>query len=135
MSAVAYKIDEGLWTETVLSSMLGDAKKQVLSKLFEKKVLPTNWDGYGSPPPPGRLVDMAAYLVGRLEIDDLSSAEVIALEGGGIQVELAKGQKELQVTFFPEGGIEYLRLENGRAQTEGPLVSERQLHVLRRWLD
>jgi hypothetical protein len=70
-----------------------------------------------------------------LNFDETVRPRVIALEGGGVQIECARGNRELHLSFFPEDGIEYLKLQDSRAVSEGILRSIDQLHDFESWID
>lgn len=134
MSPVAYA-QEAQSVEVYTASRLTSFHRSVISELFKKQNMAPNWDGYGSPPPSRRLVNKAVNLAAMLNFDETTQGQVLALEGGGVQIECAKGGHELHFSFFPEGTVEYLKLEEGDVVDEGPLLSIDQLNDLEIWLD
>ena len=134
MSPVAYA-QEPQSVEVFTAPRLTHFHRFVISDLFKKQALEHNWDGYGSPPPSRAVVDRAVSITTMLNFDDTVQAAVIALEGGGVQVDCARGSRELHLSFFPEGSVEYLKLQDGRALCEGVLLSIDQLYELESWID
>jgi hypothetical protein len=123
------------WSEVVSVASLGQMQKHVMRELFSKKKLPPNWDGYGSPPPSEQLIDRAAHLMRSIDLEGFSDVCVIALPGGGVQVECEKGSRQVQISFFPDETIEFLKLEDGTAVEEGVVMSYSQLSGLKNWLE
>jgi hypothetical protein len=134
MSPVAY-VQEAQSVEVFTAPRLTHFHRAVISELFKKQTLTPNWDGYGSQPPSRALITNAANLMAMLNFDETTQGRVVALEGGGVQVECSRGDRELHFSFFPEGTVEYLKLEEGRAVNEGPLLTVDQVRDLESWLD
>lgn len=123
------------WSEVVPVASLGQMQKHVMRELFSKKKLPLNWDGYGSPPPSEQLIDRAADLIGIIDLDGFSDVCVVALPGGGVQIECEKGSRQVHLSFFPDGTIEFLKLEDETAVQEGAVLTNGQLLGLKNWLE
>lgn len=134
MSPAAYA-QEAQSVEVYSAPSLTRFHRAVISDLFKTQAMAANWDGYGSPPPSRTLINKAVGLMARLNFDETIQGRVIALEGGGVQIECAKGDREVHFSFFPEGTVEYLKLEEDQAVYEGPLLSLGQMRDLESWLD
>ncbi len=134
MSPAAYA-QEAQSVEVFTAPSLTHFHRAVISELFKKQTMAPNWDGYGSPPPSRALINKAASIMAMLNFDETTQGRVLALEGGGVQIECLKGVRELHFSFFPEGTVEYLKLEEGQAVSEGSLVTVAKMRDLESWLD
>jgi hypothetical protein len=97
--------------------------------------LPANWDGYGSPALPSRVVERATQLLTFLEWDELPVPQIGPVSGGGIQIEWHVADRELEIEILPDGSVEFLTVE-GEAMHEGPLTVDRPdlSRALVRWV-
>jgi hypothetical protein len=134
MSPVAYA-QQAQSVEVFTAPRLTHFHREVISELFKRQGMEQNWDGYGSPPPSRELIDKAVYLATMLNFDETTQGRVLALEGGGVQIECSKGNRELHFSLLPEGTVEYLKLEEGHTVNEGPIYSIDQMCDLELWLD
>lgn len=134
MSSVAYA-HEAQSVEVFTAPRLTHFHREVISQLFKKQNMDQNWDGYGSSPPSRELIDRAVNLTIMLNFDETTQGQALALEGGGVQIECSKGNRELHFSLFPEGTVEYLKLEQGHTVDEGPVYSTSQVRDLELWFD
>ena len=134
MSPVAYA-QEAQSVEVFTAPRLTHFHRAVISELFKKQAMTPNWDGYGSPPPSRAIINKAVYLAALFNFDETTQGRVIALEGGGVQIECTKGDRKVHFSFFPEGTVEYLKFQEGQVVNEGPLLAVDQLRDLESWLD
>lgn len=90
------------------ASVSHPAPEDSLDRLAE---LPTNWDGYGSPPIGKSALQSARRLIEALDSFSMPMPEVRPVSGGGIQFEWRKAERELEVEILPDGSGSYLAVE------------------------
>jgi hypothetical protein len=105
-------------------------------KISELAQLSENWDSYGSRPVQQPAIEQAADLVACLSKLDLPDPQIFPVPGGGIQLELQEGQRELELEIMPDGSIEYLLVAEGGEMLEGsiPTSSRGDIYRLAYWL-
>lgn len=105
-------------------------------KISELAQLPENWDSYGSRPVQQPAIEQAADLVARISKLALPDPQIFPVAGGGIQLELQQGQRELELEILPDGSIEYLLITEGGEMLEGsiPSSSGGEIYRLVYWL-
>ncbi len=117
---------------------MGDAGKPVSesasSPAFEAVLermarLPTNWDGYGSPPLAKAALLAARRLLEVLESFSLPPPAIRPVSGGGLHFEWQTTERELEVEILPDGSAAFLAVvrepDNGREVAhEQPLALE-----------
>ena len=98
----------------------------VLPRLGELASLQENWDSYGSPPPPLKLMGDALAVVQRAERllgyshtwhTVMPTPSIVPLSGGGIQIEWQTPVKELELEFFDERRIVALAVNVATGET------------------
>lgn len=72
--------------------------------------LPPNWDGYGSPRIDMRARDAARRFVASVAFPNLPLPKISPVLGGSVGLHWRCGDRELEFTFHPDGGIEFLRV-------------------------
>jgi len=94
-----------------------------------------NWDSYGSPPIREGVCDSARELLLSLG-PEVPSPTVVPVSGGGIQFEWQFEERELEIEFCPNGGIEYLQESEEGITNEGRIspVHHHLAPNLVRWL-
>jgi hypothetical protein len=110
--------------------------RSALEKISELARLPENWDSYGSRPIQQPAIEQAANLVACLSKLDPPYPQIFPVPGGGIQLELQQGQRELELEILPDGSIEYLLVAEGGEMLEGsiPSSSRGDIYRLAYWL-
>jgi hypothetical protein len=78
-----------------------------LEKLSSLNGLRANWDSYGSPPISDDVLGIAKKLVGESQ-SDAPTPRVVAVSGGGVQVEWENGPKVLNFLVRSDHSIEIL---------------------------
>lgn len=84
----------------------------IIEKLSQFRLLPPNWNSYGSPPPSPVAIKAAAWLVANILDETQPRPRVTPVSGGGIQFEWSCGEKELEFEFRPDGSVEFLIVPN-----------------------
>ena len=88
----------------------------VLARLGQ---LPSNWDGYGSPPVQASALASARKLVAVLAELHLPVPSVCPVTGGGIGFTWQSGNREVEIEILPDGSAQYLTaLPDGASGTE-----------------
>lgn len=95
-SRVSHVSEEALWSN------------RLRTKLKEFEGLPQNWDTYGSQQIQERAIEVAKALLTDLAKFSLPEPQLFPVSGGGVQVELASGGRELEIELMPNGSIQYL---------------------------
>lgn len=106
---------------------LSDATASLLESLrrIEKlKALQPNWDSYGSPPVQPAAAQAAVQVLYAAQADYCPPPRIVPVPGGGLQIEWARGSRELEIEMLPDGSIEFLRVE-GSQTFEEPLPVNR----------
>jgi hypothetical protein len=99
--------------------------------------LPTNWDGYGSPPVGPETISAALWLMGRItafEFENLPAPFIGPVAGGGVIFEWKHGSRQLSIAILPERKIEYLKWQSEEQFEEEQLRSLAHLRELLTWL-
>ena len=96
--------------------------EDILPSLRAIEELPPNWDSYGSPPPPRQLTADILRVLHHTEFLSAPSPAVVPASGGGVQLEWATANRELEIDFSSGGKAQYLAtdLSDGR-EFEGSL--------------
>ncbi len=97
-----------------------------LTEIRQLKTLEENWDGYGSPPIWGQVVETTVSLLDRFarESDQLPVPEVAPVTGGGLHLEFEIGPKGLEIEVLPDTSIQVL-ISEGDVEEELPMLPER----------
>lgn len=101
----------GTWGATdgfVSTAGFPDWLRVVLQRLLPFTKLPTNWDSYGSPPPSFKFVQNVVAQLNNAEALNVPVPDVVPMAGGGVQLEWALGNEELEIAFLGNGGFSYL---------------------------
>jgi len=124
------------WSDVIPIRGLSSRQIEAVIGALKTENLPDNWDGYGSPPPPQRVVNISIKLLEAIPFDDLPVPHVVPVSGGGIQIEWSIGQRELELEILPDGSVEFLKAERGQPLEEGKLtsVASSQVQSLLAWL-
>ena len=109
---------------------------QAVRHLVRIGCLEENWDYEGSPPP--KLAAMRASIrfinfLADVYGNGLSAPFVCPIPGGGVQLEWTSGTRDVEIEFTPDGGILYLRDDDGNM--ESGEVPPGRFHPLRRLFD
>ena len=115
--------------------------RSTLPRLQEISDLPDNWDSEGSPRTDPNIVAAATNLLGRLEASGLGAipaAFVCPISGGGFQFEWTSKQKHLELEFFDNTTIVFLRRERAEHETttvtgEYPVTNLERTHQHLDW--
>jgi len=91
--------------------------------------LPPNWDGYGSPRIDVRARDAARRFVASVALPSLPPPHISPVLGGSVGLHWRCGDRELEFTVQPDGGIEFLKvlgaeLDRDENMEEGTLRHE-----------
>ena len=115
-----------------------DDLARALVRIDALRALDEDWDSYGSPPPSESLVDLVEALV--ISIDQgfspfLPAPHVVAVPGGGVQLDWVRGVRQLGLEMGPSVGgeteVEFLRVSHGEPINEGRVgaISELLEHI------
>lgn len=96
-----------------------------------------NWDTYGSAPLDSRIADAAMSLLEMVPFENLPSPRIVPVSGGGIQIELSKGCRELELYLRPSETIEVLRIQDGVPLNDGEILPSETIDIetLFTWLN
>jgi len=95
--------------------------KAVSDQLNELSKLPPNWDSYGSPPVQVRVVTAALDILANLSRCNMDRPRVLAVPGGGVQLEWVNDSSELEIEVRPNGDVEFLIVDEENEMLEGPV--------------
>jgi hypothetical protein len=120
------------WTQASTHPWLFSALRDVdnLERLRE------NWDGHGSPPPSPAARQKTRQLLASVTNSQLPRPSIIPFSGGLVAVIWEAGQRQLQLSIYPDGCVVYA-LEDGDdvvldGELRGPVSGD--LRQLTRWL-
>jgi len=109
-----------------------------LSELSALEQLPEGWDGHHSPRISHSASLKARRLLSSLRTRTLPQPAVMPMTGGGIGLNWEAGDRELQLTIYPDGEVLYLygKLNQGEPVQDGSLPENYQdeLNRLGMWL-
>ena len=94
-----------------------------LRKVTELAQLPSGWDGYGSSPIQQPAIERVSEVLTALSYLDLPYPQLFPVPGGGIQIEMRQGNRELEIEILPDGSIEYLLALSNGEMLEGAIPS------------
>ncbi len=104
--------------------------KRVLACLTLSK----NWDSYEGKPASLDTAEFVIKFIDQMPANTSVIPQVIPLSTGGIQLELSRGRKALEIEFAPNGQIYYLESE-GDVDREGrAILSQEQITSWMNWL-
>ena len=105
--------------------------------LKEIKVMPDNWDGYGSPVLAAEIYDSALAVIEEMEYFTIPPFQVVPVSGGGVQFEWSYQGKQLEIEFSEAGKIGYLKVFANREMEEGEvlLTQFNEIYKLLDWLN
>lgn len=104
----------------------------VAEKISSYRLLPNNWNSYGSPPPSSFAIQKALSFVTRLMNEKQPRPRVTPVSGGGIQFEWTLGERQIEVEFLRDGTIEYLLADTKiDSETTGFFDDPSQVEVAR----
>lgn len=109
----------------------------LVEKISRYRLLPHNWNSYGSPPPSLATIQKAIWFVSSLLDEKQPRPRVNPVSGGGIQFEWSFDEREVEIEFMPDGAVQYLKADNRQSEEcEGPLVNPTSSDISRllRWL-
>ena len=109
------------WSRVVLVSELGQWQIEAIRKLLHLLSLPHDWDSYGSPPPAEVAVTAGVGLILGMDLDYFVTPRIVAVSGGGVQLEWTLGSREIEIEIDSEGSAEYLECSFGKPIEEGPI--------------
>lgn len=117
--AVAVQTVNDRWVESTPSSV-APAWYRELANFGEME---ENWDGYGSPRISVDVLKTACQIVIESQCLNLPTPHISPTTGGGVNIEWAIADRELEVEVMPNGEVEYLRSE-GEEMHDGSLNLE-----------
>ena len=85
-----------------------------LRRIAELVALPDNWDSYGSPRINAVAAQRAILVLFAAEMGFPPPPRIVPVSGGGLQIEWAHGNRELEIEILPGGAIEVLAVEGER---------------------
>lgn len=83
-----------------------------VAKLAEFESLLENWDGYRSPPVGQIALSDSRRFLTTLHIQGLPAPVMLPVGGGGVGLNWVLRSKQVELTFLPDGGVEYLQIIN-----------------------
>ena len=96
--------------------------------------LKNNWDSYGGKIPSFGIAIAVIDFIDRMPANFSLTPRVVPLSTGGIQLEMSRAGKALEIEFTPDGRIDYLQSE-GDVDREGVAVlSQEQITSWMTWL-
>ena len=96
--------------------------------------LKNNWDSYGGKVPSFDTAIAVIDFIDRMPANFSLTPQVVPLSTGGIQLEMSRAGKALEIEFTPGGRIDYLESE-GDVDSEGVAVlSQEQITSWMTWL-
>ncbi len=93
---------------------------EALKKVGRFAALPFNWDSHESAAPSIAVRQTALDLILRVPSDDLPAPAVVPISGGGIHLEWAVDERELEISIEPSGRVDALRVEDGVPVEDDP---------------
>lgn len=121
-------------SEVVPTDALCQWQIHAVKAIVECSLLSANWDTYGSPAPTRVAKDRAINLVRSVGFEYLPTPDVVAVAGGGIQLEWVSGQRQLELEVLPDGAVQFLKTEDGDPLEEGPVKGPAHVDSLLTWL-
>ncbi len=79
-----------------------------LRRIAELMRLPDNWDSYGSIPIQPAAARRAIQVLLAAETEFPPPPRIVPVSGGGLQIEWAYGNRELEIEMLPDGSVEFL---------------------------
>ncbi len=108
-----------------------------LETLSQMTALPTNWNGYGSPPPGAKAAEHAIRFLKSVDGDNLPEPNIVPVSGGGIQLEWYHCGRELELEIVSgEDDLIFLKVYEDDRMEEGsyPLAYLGKIKGLIKWL-
>lgn len=108
----------GVWEMSQVAPLmsLGPLLESSIHRVQQLKAMPPNWDGYGSPPIQPSAVSVTIQLMRAIARISSLPPHIVPVSGGGLQLEWAIGQRELEIGVAPSGSLDYLTDENDDMQ-------------------
>lgn len=104
--------------DTRATPKTGVSLQPALQRLVQLSGLAQDWDSYGGAPPSSQAISAARRLVievaekfGGLSGELARPYAVVPIAGGGVQIEWAGPEAELEVEIGPDGSLSYLLVE------------------------
>jgi hypothetical protein len=85
-----------------------------LRRVEELMRLPDNWDSYGSPHIETAAAQRILQVLLAAQSEYSPAPQIVPVSGGGMQIEWAVGNCELEVEALPDGSVEFLFVEGDR---------------------
>jgi hypothetical protein len=114
--------DNSQWSEVIEIGKLSPGIEAAMRRVVELSTMAVGWDGYRSPPVGAPAISEALNLLSKLEGLALPTPHIAPVPGGGIQIEWARANKELEIDFRRDGTMGYLKVESSGEDSEGMLT-------------
>lgn len=106
----------------------------VYAKAIALASRPANWDSYGSP----KITEEALAWTKRLllaadKVCELPAPHLAPVSGGGLQLELRNGSKELELEVLPDGTLQFLAVDEA-ADSENEGICENRYADPQKWM-
>lgn len=121
-------------SQVVPTDALTQWQIHAIKAVLECSLLPANWNTYGSPAPTPVSVNSAIDLVRSVGFEYLPAPDVVAVAGGGIQLQWVAGRRELELEVLPDGTVEFLKTQDGDPLDEGSVKGSAHVDSLLTWL-
>lgn len=106
---------------------------EVQKRLQQLENLPKDWNSYGSIPPTSLVLHITRMLLTSIGDREMPAPDLSPVHGGGIQIEWHKANREFELEVFPDGHLEFLKIENNEILEEG-VASSSKFNSLISWL-
>ncbi len=97
---------------------------EAMKKLENLAALPKGWDSYGGEPLRADVRDLAARLIGWIEMDDLPVPAVVLGSAGTVQFEWKHKGRELEVEVLSGDSLGFLKVSEDGDMEEGRVVRD-----------
>lgn len=105
-----------------------------VKRVLESLALKTNWNSYGGKTPSLDTARAVIDFIDRMPANTSIIPRIVPLSTGGIQLELSRSGKALEIEFAPDGRIDYLESEGGVDREGVAVLSQDQIISWITWL-
>ena len=105
-----------------------------VKRVLECLSLKENWDSYGGKAPSLNTAIAVVDVIDRMPANNTVIPRVVPLSTGGIQLELSRGSKGLEIEFSPNGEILYLQSDGDKEVEDSAALSQEQITSWMTWL-
>lgn len=105
-----------------------------VKRVLECLSLKENWDSYGGKVPSLAIAIAVVDVIDRMPANNTVLPRVVPLSTGGIQLELSRGSKGLEIEFSPNGAILYLQSDGDKEVEDSATLSQEQITSWMTWL-